>query len=368
MALREYIERQVTFTGTDCIVPATLDQAFDTAQPYTDVGFIIVSHTAPNTTTYPELKRFLWAECTSLLVLTGNYYYYSSAGWTLLNLTDGSQLLPQTVLLSALSAQGGDPGDIIQVDGTGDGFIFTNLSSAFVNGTLDPAKLIPGANGQLLSVVGGVVAWITFDSSAVIATIANGTFPIAKLQPGTAKYVLRTNAAGDADEYVAPTTIFDDGTLPIVKLAPGSGNANKYMVQNAAGTAWEAQVPNFSRVQVQTSTALPVPTSGNTVTFAHGFSVVPTEFDAYFVCNTANSQYQVGDRIKTSAVMATGGAVELPAFLLYANATNLGLTQGGSGFPPDRATMNRDNGDVTGSNGDFVGSQWDLYFQAKLIT
>jgi hypothetical protein len=365
MALREYIERQVTFTGTDCIVPATLDQAFDTTQPYTDVGFIIVSHTAPNTTTYPELKRFLWAECTSLLVLTGNYYYYSSAGWTLLNLTDGAQLLPQTVLLSALSAQGGDPGDIIQVDGTGDGFIFTNLSSAFVNGTLDPAKLIPGANGQLLSVVGGVVAWITFDSAAVIATIANGTFPIAKLQPGTAKYVLRTNAAGDAVEYVAPTTIFDDGTLPIVKLAPGSGNANKYMVQNAAGTAWEAQVPNFSRVQVQTSSALPIPTSGSTVTFAHGFASVPTEFDAYFVCNTANNEFQVGDRITWMAITTGGSNDERPAFLLTANATVLRLTQAGANFQSQRTFMTRDGGD---GNANFTSSQWDLYLVAKLIT
>ena len=364
MALREYIERQVTFTGVDCIVPATLDQAFDTAQPYTDVGFIIVSRLAPNTVTYPELKRFLWAECTSLLVLTGNYYYYGPTGWTLLNLMDGSQILPATVLLSALSAQGGNPGDIIQVDSTGDAFIFTSLASAFQNGTLDPAKLIPGTSGQLLGTVGGSVAWVTFDSAAVIATIANGTFPIAKLVPGAAKQVLRTKADGTAVEFTDPLNLIEDKTVALTKLAPGAGNANKYLTVNAAGDSVVASSPSFSQVRVQTSTALTIPTAGNTQVFAHGFDVVPTEFDAYFVCNTANNGWSISDRIKSIQVSTGGNQDEQPAYMLYCNVTNVGIVQAGASFQVARQFMNKSTGALV----NFVSSEWDLYLQAKLIS
>jgi hypothetical protein len=365
MALREYIERQLTFTGIDCVVPAALDQAFDTCQPASDIGFIIVSHTAPNVVVSPELKRFIWAECTTLLALTGNYYYYGPTGWTLLNLEDGARILPGTILLAALSTAGGNPNDIIQVSSGGDTFIFTSLASAFQNGTLDPAKLIPGTNGQLLGTVSGSVSWVTFDSAALITAIANGAFPIAKLVPGAAKQALRTKVDGTAAEWTDPLNLIDDKSFPLTKLSPGTGNASKYLQVNAAGDAVEAATPQFSQVRVQTSTALTIPTAGNTQVFAHGLGVSPTEFDAYFVCKTANNEYVIGSKIKYIQISTGGGTGdEQCAYSIYTDATNVGITQAGSGFQTQRNFMKRDTGVLV----TFDSTQWDLYLQAKLIS
>lgn len=367
--LYDYFQRQLDYTNEDCVVPAALNQGFDTLQPEADIGLIILSATAPNVVSYPALARFLWAQ-TVAGVPNGTYYYYGPAGWTLLNLEDGARLLPQTVALSALSAAGGTPGDIIQVASGGGYFVFTSLASAFTNGTLDPLKLIPGAEGQILTVQGGVAAWVTFDSTALIAKIANNTLPVTKLLPGAGKQLLRTNAGATAAEWVDVLGVIEDNSVPVNKLAPGTTNANKLVGVNADGTLVTYVTPAYSRVQIsQNAAPLLLPATGNYVEYTYGFDGYPSSFTAIFQCKVANSGFAIGDRIHYTEVNATGSNVESPAFILgcVIASKKLRLTH----RAPAAGGNARDIIDsLTGvsTENSFNPAQWDLYFQATLIS
>lgn len=363
--LYDYFQRQLDYTNEDCVVPAALNQGFDTLQPEADIGLIILSATAPNVVSYPALARFLWAQ-TLAGIPNGAYYYYGPAGWTLLNLEDGARLLPQTVALSALSAAGGTPGDIIQVASAGGYFVFTSLASAFTNGTLDPLKLIPGAEGQILTVQGGVAAWVTFDSTALIAKIANNTLPVTKLLPGAGKQLLRTNAGATAAEWVDVLSVLEDNSVPVNKLAPGTTNANKLVGVNADGTLVTYVTPAYSRVQVSLTGPWLPPTVGNYVEADYGFVSYPTTFDAFFQCKTVNNGFAVGDRISYKEITTGGSNDEAPAYLLTCvlASKKLRLVQFSDGAVTQRNFMNSS----TGARIAFDAAQWDLYFQATLIS
>lgn len=366
--LYDYFQRQLDYTNEDCVVPAALNQGFDTLQPTSDIGLIILSATAPNVVSYPALARFLWAQ-TVAGVPNGTYYYYGPAGWTLLNLEDGARLLPQTVALSALSAAGGTPGDIIQVASSGGYFVFTSLASAFTNGTLDPLKLIPGAEGQILTVQGGVAAWVTFDSSALIGKIANNTLPVTKLLPGAGKQLLRTNAGATAAEWADVLSVLEDNSVPVNKIAPGTTNANKLVGVNADGTLVTYVTPAYSRVQTFQSAVRTVPTPGNYVEEAYGFASYPSTYGAFFQCKTANNGFAVGDRIMPSDVESSGLNVEAPAFVVTCviatkkiRLTHRAPNAGGN----DRNIINSLTGAEVANS--FDPAQWDLYFYATLIS
>lgn len=71
--------------------------------------------------------------------------------------------------------------------------------------------------------------------------------------------------------------------------------------------------------------------SGTTVTVAHGLGAVPSRFEAYFVCNTIDGGYQVGDVI-TSNVGDPGanGAIDKGVVVAF-DSVNMKLICGADG-------------------------------------
>jgi len=53
---------------------------------------------------------------------------------------------------------------------------------------------------------------------------ANAAIAVSKLAVGTARYLVRTNTAGTAVEYVSPPGALNDGELPVAKLTPNGVN------------------------------------------------------------------------------------------------------------------------------------------------
>lgn len=361
MALREFVSRQVDYTAQDCVIPAALNQGFDTLQPDSDIGFIIWSELSPDVVTYPILKNFFWA-ATSGGVSTGEFYYWAGTDWELLNLEDGARLLPGTVPISALSAAGALPLDIIQVNSLGTGYQFVNLITAIPLNSLDLTKLKAtiADNGKIISVVGGVATYVQFDGTFIIANIADNTLPINKLIRGTAKQILRTNSAATGLEWVDIVSAIDDNTVPVAKLAAGVGNALKIVRVNSAGLAMELATPPFSTTTVRTSTAQPVPTAGTYVEYTHGLTAPPTYVDCFFVCNTAHDGFSIGDKLSWTACTNNAG----PTFQLteVSAGTKVRLLQNTSGAT--REIFNNTTGNVV----TFVPANWDVYLQATLIS
>jgi len=366
MALREYLARQVDFTTQDCVIPAALNQGFDTLQPDSDIGLVIWSELAPDTTTYPAIKKFLWVATNSSGVWTGAVYLWKETDWELLNLANGQLILPGTIDISSLSTSGALPSDIIQVNAIGDGYQFVNPVDAIPANSLDLTKLVASTanNGQIPLVVSGVWTYAALDTSLIIGLINNNTLPITKLVPSTTgKQILRTKADASTVEWVAFLDNFEDNSVPVGKLAGGASNVGKIPTVGTDGLI-SLQLPTTTRTQVQTSTSIPIPAvAAAPAVFAHGFAAMPTTYDAYFQCITANNGYTVGQRIHSYEVTTGGSNEEVPAFIFTADQTNITFVQ------RNTASSQRNFANIlTGAGVTFDPSQWVLVLQATLTT
>ncbi len=360
MAIREYLSRQVDFTTEGCVIPAALNQGFDTLQPDSDIGLIIWSELAPDTSTYPAIKKFMWVATNSLGAWTGAVYLWKETDWQLLNLANGQLILPGTIDISSFSTDGSMPQDIIQVNALGDGYQFVNLVDAIPANSIDLTKLVatPANNGQIPLVVGGVWTYSTLNTALIVGLIANNSLPITKLTPGLGKQVIRTKADATAVEWVEPLTLLEDNSIPITKLSPGTGNAGKIATVNTDGTAVAWLANTATRTQVKQSTVLPVPTAGTSVEYIHELGVLPTTFEARLVCTTANNGFVLGDVIPYTSVTNNAG----PTFQLLANITKITLTQNTSAGT--REFFNATTGDLA----TFTPGDWSVRIQVTLTT
>lgn len=360
MALREYLARQVDFTTTDCVIPAAINQGFDTCQPDSDIGFIIWSQLAPDTSTYPAIKKFMWVATDSGGVWTGAVYLWKNTDWELLNLANGQLILPGTIDISSFSVNGSLPSDIIQVNALGNGYQFVNIIDAIPANSLDLTKLVASVanNGQIPLVVAGAWTYAALDTTLIISLLANNSLPITKLIPGLGKQVLRTKSNASATEWVDPLSLLEDNTVPIIKLSPGTGNANKIATVNTDGTAVSWLPNTANRVQVKLSPVLTVPTPGTFVEYLHDLTVLPTTYEARFVCVTANNGFAVGDSIPYISITNNGG----PTFQLNANIVKVTLLQNTSGG----TRQFFDN--ATGAIATFVPAEWSVRIQVTLVS
>jgi hypothetical protein len=78
------------------------------------------------------------------------------------------------------------------------------------------------------SVAAGSITNASINAAAAIA--------VSKLATGTARYLVRTNAAGTSVEYVAPASIFSAGEMPIAGLVPNGSNG--YLKTSSGVATW----------------------------------------------------------------------------------------------------------------------------------
>lgn len=72
-------------------------------------------------------------------------------------------------------------------------------------------------------------------TNAEIATAA--AIAVTKLAAGTARHILRTNAAGTAPEYINPNSIFTNNDVPLVALDASAASGTESFLRRVAGTA-----------------------------------------------------------------------------------------------------------------------------------
>lgn len=160
--------RQFLAEGTDpsgtFTVPESgvLLQMVRASAPAADIGYVILSDTAPDVVTYPELARFDWNE-TDTGVPTGRKFFWNGASWeefkTIPVIADG------TVTIAKLSPSGGASNQIIKLNSGGTAFVFSDLVTSFSDGGLPIAK-ISGTSGYpgVFVTDGSVVSWMTYES------------------------------------------------------------------------------------------------------------------------------------------------------------------------------------------------------------
>jgi hypothetical protein len=206
--------------------------------------------------------------------------------------------------------------------------------------------------------------WGALGAYDINLALGSGGLSITTLSAGTARYVLRMNAAGSTKEWITPLGLFDDYEITLPKLSPGTGNANKAAIVNAAGTAFEYRaLPAAPTISVATATAAAVPGAGTTATYAHGLAAIPTTFACDLVCVTPNNDYVAGDVISWLQVEASVGANnEQQCFSLKASTTNLTLTAS-VGSEANWQFLHATNGTTVL----FVKAEWNIIFKATLL-
>jgi len=84
---------------------------------------------------------------------------------------------------------------------------------------------------------------------------ANAAIAVSKLAVGTAYFVIRTNAAGTAVEYISPANLYDSIKLPIAGIAPNGANA--FLKTVGGALSWQTDAAAQAAFQAAIS-ALPV--------------------------------------------------------------------------------------------------------------
>ncbi len=142
----------------------------------------------------------------------------------------------------------------------------------WLDSTTDPAtpKYYDAGSGtwSSVSVAADSITNAEISSAAAIA--------VSKLAAGTARYVLRTNAAGTAVEFVTPGSILNSDELAVVKLT-SNGGTDGYLKSTGGVTGWVSQATERAAIAAALSGLSPTvlaPGSNNTLLGTNGSGVV----------------------------------------------------------------------------------------------
>ena len=343
------------------------------ATPNAYRGNVINATSTPATTGQPTgyptdwyswQKRCLWYEPTSGTL----FGYVTGLGWTAVTVVDGSittaKLADGSVTVAKIA-----PGTSLQLFRTNVGGTAVEsvaLSAILTAGVVPIASISPTGAGALNGFMrsnGTTNYWGALSAYDINVALAIGSFAIDKLTIGTARQILRTNAAASSTEYVAPTSIFDDGELPITKLSPATGNANKMVAVNSAGTALEFRAaPSVPTIAKYVSGSLTVPAAAAVTTATHGMASTPEFWSASFACTTINQGYAVGDVVDHKAVSGENAGTQYQAYTATVSATTFSLV-GVAGF----ATINIPH-KTTGVVGTFTPASWALIYRGQITS
>jgi len=321
--------------------PGELEAQVSTALPGTNIGFVWYSATAPDVITYPELKRFIWADLSGTRIVH-RHWNNTTLSWETELPADGSitnSMLAGSITLNKISLTGATvgyvPRDVAGVLTWDDP---TNLFTAGTFQVADTAIKLPASAGSWVLYSDGVTTgWSSFPTLFAAQTVA-----IAKISTTGATEKMALSYLGGALGYNAVESLLTDNSTPITKLAPGG--ALKSPRSNAAnnGLEWvdSSVIVNAGKAGIGstfTSSLVAIPAAGAAITpIAHTMAGVPFHYEWYLVCNDAagDAGFAQNDEIKLSSTFGASGVADDrgPEFSEWADSTNLYLRRDSDGF------------------------------------
>jgi len=194
----------------------------------TGVGFTLVGATPPDVANNAWMARCLWLDTSEAdpddWVL--NKYNATTPAWETLS---SGPILPDnisngSITTAKLSVSGLVPFGIIRGNSAGNGWVISTIGATLQNNEIALAKISPTGLADWLNtnLGSGAVDLGKISGSDLVTWFADnmpaGNIAISKLADGVARYVLRTNATSTGNEFVAPTSLFDQFELPIDKI------------------------------------------------------------------------------------------------------------------------------------------------------
>jgi hypothetical protein len=152
MASREFFDPGLDLTGLGSdATNAQITQALRESTPADGLGLVIYQEGTPDLGTYTEYDTFIWIKPS-----TAETKFWNGSSW---QLTRGLTVINDgDIGIAKLDVDGGDPLDLIRVNGAGTAFEFVAPADLFANGSFALAKLAnaPDAGYGIVSGVGGV--------------------------------------------------------------------------------------------------------------------------------------------------------------------------------------------------------------------
>ena len=324
------------------VLATELLAAIKLALPNSYHGGVIVSTTAPAVTGQPSgyptdwyawHKRCLWLNAVTGLLSV----YKTSVGWISIfdaipaNTITTAMLQNLSVTIGKMSATGGAAYQIMRVNAGATALEFVSPNDAITAVAIN--KLVGGGAGlKFVQSADNVVSWANLDSALILTLFEDNEIPVTYLAHGTTMQVLATNDAGNNVEWRNVLGLIANGSFNILKIDPGSGNALKVLRVNATGAAVEfatLTIPSGPSIEVYTDEINPLPASGSATSKAHTLTGFPSTMSGSLVCVTTNQGYVPYDVLDIGAVKQNsgGGSADFSeAYQYNFDATNVTLT------------------------------------------
>ena len=321
--------------------PGELEAQVSTALPGTNIGFVWYSATAPDVITYPELKRFIWADLSGARIVH-RHWNNATLSWETELPADASitnAMLVGGITLNKISLTGATVGYVMRdVAGVLTWDDPTNLFTAGTFRVADTAIKLPASAGDwVIYSDGATTGWYAFATLFAAQTLA-----LAKLATTGAVDKQVVAYFGTALAYKYVEDLLRDNTTPLTKLAPGG--ALKCPRSNAANTALEwvdaSTIVSAGKAGIGTtftSGLTNIPAAGAAITpIAHSMAGVPFHYEWYLVCNdpAGEAGYAQNDEVKLGSTFGYDGAADDrgPVFSQWADVTNLYLRRDSGAF------------------------------------
>lgn len=321
--------------------PGELEAQVSTALPGTYIGFVWYSTTAPDVITYPELKRFIWADLSGARIVH-RHWNNATLSWETELPADASitnDMLVGGITLNKISLTGSTIGYVLRnVAGV---LVWDDPTNLFTAGTFQVAdtaiKLPASAGTWVLHSDGTTTGWTTFSTLFAAETVALNRISTT----GSAEKKALSYLSG-ALGYNTVESLLTDNSTPITKLAPGgalniprtnaANNALEWVDATTLVSAGKAGIGSTF-----TSALVAIPAAAAAITpIAHSMAGVPFHYEWYLVCNDAagDAGFAQNDEVKLSSAFGRAGAADDrgPEFSEWADATNLYLRRNSDGF------------------------------------
>lgn len=218
-----------------CLPLTDLLQMFQQSTPSTDLGWVVISETVPDTVAHPEYESFLWLKAS-----TGDLKYYDGSSWEYI--VASAVIADDSVTMAKMDASEGLPRQVPRINVGGTAYELVSPTSLFNNGEIPLAKLVVASNGHVPYFTGG--AWTTTNLDAFIRVIINDEpLPAANIygtlvdvQAGQIPYF--PTVPGFVDYAFVEDVLRANQTLTS-KLKFAAGSNGKFVKVNAGGTDFE---------------------------------------------------------------------------------------------------------------------------------